>query len=271
MRVKEAISLLRIQFLDRGSGETTWRTEYQKVLKWLPPEAELSTGLLVDLVQSKSSRNTRTRVRFLMVATQLAAIAGIPWTADPLKPQRGKRGKISREMPTDRQILEFWKGVAEKRPDWAWVVGMMAAFGLRNHEVFLCRFHPDIENAVEVTEGKTGARVAFALYPEWVDRFDLIHINHPPIDLTRSHDRIGHSITEFFSRVEAPFRPYDLRHAWAIRAHLKFRLSTTVAARCLGHAEEVHRKIYLRWISVAQAQAEIAQATSGHGAPKAPL
>ena len=254
MKVSEAIDRLRLIFLDRGSSQTTWKTDYWKVLKHLPPDAEVTTDLLIQLVE-RTTRNTKSRTRYLMVTTQLAQVAQIPWNPDPLKPQRGRKSKIDRAIPTDRQIVDFWKSI--ENPAWAWVVGIMATYGLRNHEVFFCKPSPYAEGAIEVTEGKTGSRTTFPLYPQWVERFDLANRFIPNIDLNREHDAIGHSVTEYFSRINAPFRPYDLRHAWAIRGHLVFRLPEANLAQCLGHSIDVHRKIYLKWITIAQTQAAL--------------
>lgn len=266
MKVSEAIDLLRLQFLERGSSATTWRTDYQKVIKWLSPEATVTTSLLVDLVQ-RTPRNSKSRTRFLMVSSQLAHIAGVPWNPQPLKPQRGKRKAKRRDLPTDAEILEFWKSI--ENPGWAWVVGVMATYGLRNHEAFRCQFIEGTDE-LEVLEGKTGDRVAFPLYPEWVARFNLHQVCLPErVDLDRENERLGHTVTEYFSRVRAPFNPYDLRHCWAVRAHLRFNLSTRVAAFSMGHSEQVHLNIYRKWITMAQARAEIARATAAH--PKPPL
>lgn len=271
MRVSEAIDLLRLEFLDRGSSQTTWKTDYWKVLRHLDPDATVTTDLLIQLVE-RTARNSKSRVRYLMVASQIARVAGVPFNARPLKPQRGKKPKIVREIPTDQEIFDFWVNVNNSRPDWGWIVGMMAAYGLRNHEAFFTRPSRHAPGAIEILRGKTGARTAFALYPEWFQRFRLEEFRIPPVELDRPNDAIGHSVTEFFSRINAPFRPYDLRHAWAIRAHLVFRLSDSVAADAMGHSVDVHQKLYLKWITLAQAQAEI-EAAIGQSRPKpqAPL
>ena len=77
MKVSEAIDRLRLIFLDRGSSQTTWKTDYWKVLKHLPPDAEVTTDLLIQLVE-RTTRNTKSRTRYLMVTTQLAQVAQIP-------------------------------------------------------------------------------------------------------------------------------------------------------------------------------------------------
>jgi hypothetical protein len=49
--------------------------------------------------------------------------------------------------------------------------------------------------------------------------------------------------------VNIPFTPYDLRHAWAIRAHI-MEVPIKAAADNLGHSVEIHTKIYQKWLSL---------------------
>ncbi|MEO1184543.1 MAG: site-specific integrase, partial [Cyanobacteria bacterium J06636_27] len=50
-------------------------------------------------------------------------------------------------------------------------------------------------------------------------------------------------------RVEVGFDPYDLRHAWAIRAHMN-GIPIKAAADNLGHSVEVHTEVYQKWFSL---------------------
>ncbi|MEO0935172.1 MAG: site-specific integrase, partial [Cyanobacteria bacterium J06641_2] len=45
------------------------------------------------------------------------------------------------------------------------------------------------------------------------------------------------------------FEPYDLRHACAIRAHIR-GLPIKASADNLGHSVEMHTKVYQRWFSL---------------------
>lgn len=67
-----------------------------------------------------------------------------------------------RSLPTDAQIVAWRDSLPSG--SWRWVVGMLACYGLRGHEVFrldLVDF-PVVRGLV----GKTGARFIYPLYPE---------------------------------------------------------------------------------------------------------
>lgn len=51
-----------------------------------------------------------------------------------------------------------------------------------------------------------------------------------------------------FKRLDVPFQPDDLRHAWAVRA-LEFGLDMSLAVAQMAHRVKVHADIYHHWIS----------------------
>lgn len=55
--------------------------------------------------------------------------------------------------------------------------------------------------------------------------------------------------SSWFRRVNVGFDPYDLRHAWAIRAHIN-GIPIKAAADNLGHSVEVHTEVYQKWFSL---------------------
>ncbi len=65
-----------------------------------------------------------------------------------------------------RVSIERRGDCAERSAPWA-----IACYGLRSHEVFRL----DLEDfpVVRVTQGKTGARFVYPLYPEWAQRWEL--------------------------------------------------------------------------------------------------
>jgi integrase len=50
-----------------------------------------------------------------------------------------------------------------------------------------------------------------------------------------------------FRRAGAEFRPYDLRHAWAVRAIHNPQISPSLAAKSMGHSLAVHSNQYQRY------------------------
>lgn len=174
-----------------------------------------------------------------------------------------------RDLPDDETILAVWAQIPN--PAWRFVYGVMAAYGLRNHEVFFCDYtrliSGDPEATVEVlATTKTGEHEVWPFYPEWVHRFNLRDVQLPAVntDLTQTTlQRIGQLVTNQFRRYEVPFSPYDLRHAWAVRT-IHLGIPDTVAAKMMGHSVAIHNKTYHRWIT-RRDQQQAVRAALGRG------
>ena len=168
-------------------------------------------------------------------------------------------------MHTDEAIALYREQITN--PAWQWVYGMMATYGLRNHECF----HLDLTDfpVVQVLETtKTGAREVWPCYPEWPSAWSLDKMRLPPIKLDRTNLKIGHSVTKYLSP-KLPFVPYDLRHAWAVRT-LLFGWPVELSARQMGHSVEVHTRTYQRWIDREKIQAVYDLLVSRGDRPKPP-
>ncbi|GAX39741.1 integrase family protein [Tolypothrix sp. NIES-4075] len=133
---------------------------------------------------------------------------------------------------------------------WRWVYGMLATYGLRNHEVFRLDFGAIARGDYIVNVGensKTGARRVWPCYPEWFSQFNLQEVTLPKVNLDRPNADIGHAVTLWFHR-HIPFQPYDLRHCWAVRT-LEFGLDVSLAAQQMGHSAQIHTELYHHWIN----------------------
>lgn len=199
--------------------------------------------------------------------------------------------KRKRDIPTDLEIeqeyLKF-ESYALKRPSklktredrnnwklWRWVYGMLAAYGLRPLEIFV---NPDLnwwlspENTMNTwrvnEECKTGEREVLPLYPHWVETF-ILRSDQEAIELLKTKiankitskqiNAARHGTDRWFRFVGIPFQPYDLRHAWAIRAHL-MGIPIKAAADNLGHSVNMHTSIYQKWFSLENRNVAIEQA-----------
>ncbi|MEH2402258.1 site-specific integrase [Nostoc sp.] len=174
---------------------------------------------------------------------------------------------LTRSLTIKKSCLDSWKM-------WEWVYGMLATYGLRPRELFV---NPEIDwwfspenkdNTWKVhPDTKTGYREALPLHPEWVYLFDLK--NPEPLELLKAQTDDRTSFTDintirvncssWFRRVNIPFTPYDLRHAWAIRAHM-MGIPIKAAADNLGHSVEIHTEIYQKWFSLENRKKVIKQA-----------
>lgn len=239
----EWIEAFKEHYLANGGNLDTWKGDYDKAFKKLPLDAQLHPDLLETLVKA-TTPNTRTRQRVVNACNALAKFAAIEWDGSHLRGNYSPSKVEPRDLPSDADIARYRDELTN--PAWKWVYGMMACYGLRNHEVF----HLDLSDfpVVRVLEDtKTGSREVWPCYPEWCDEWKLNDRQLPPVNLDRPNSKIGHSVTKYLSP-KLPFLPYDLRHAWAVRT-LLYRWPVELSARQMGHSYEVHTRTYQRWIT----------------------
>ncbi len=164
---------------------------------------------------------------------------------------------IENEASTKRQAVECHKRVKL-------IYSLLAIYGLRPREIFN---QPDLDwlispenqhNTFKVHESnKTGYREVFPFVPEWIELFDL-H-NKENIEFLKKYvsevkdykslESKVSNVSHCFVRYSFCFKPYDLRHACAIRAHLQ-GIPVKAAADNLGHTVEMHTKVYQRWFGL---------------------
>ncbi|MDB9357173.1 site-specific integrase [Nodularia spumigena CS-336/02] len=161
---------------------------------------------------------------------------------------------------------------------WRWTYGMLAVFGLRPRELFI---NPNIDwwlsqENTDLTwkvhkDCKTGEREALPLYKQWISEFDLRNPKYLEMLATTisKKDNTNHAemtaltqrVSWWFRKIGLDFKPYDLRHAWAIRAHI-LGIPIKAAADNLGHSVQVHTETYQRWFSLDMRKLAINQALS---------
>ncbi len=248
-------------------SETTWTGDYLKVFKQLPQDQALTAELLKEIIVG-TTPDTRTRRRFCIAAGALAKFAGITFDPKPYVGRYSPRRVTPRDLPDDKQIAQCFYKI--HKSDWQWAYGMLATYGLRPHELFWIDFN-NLNNAssiVTLLDGKTGPRRVWPIFPEWVEEFNL---NQPALpEITgKSNSDYGDRVTQAFRRFEIPFRPYDLRHCWAIRS-LEFGLDISLAAQQMGHSVSVHTDLYHLWISDRHQQRAFDALMMRSDRPKAP-
>jgi hypothetical protein len=241
-----------------AATKTTWNSAYAPYLRKLSAIAadHPSLTLTEAIYKTVNSTGVNSRGRQLCCTT-LSAFAEflsleLPQDLKTLWGGYNTSLTQARELPDDEAILAAWQQIPN--PAWKFVYGMMATFGLRNHEVFFCNYAglKRGDKMIEVLPTtKTGSHQVWAFYPEWIDQFELRHIQLPEVetDLNKTTlQRIGQRVTAQFRRYGIEFSPYDLRHAWAVRT-IHFGLPDTVAAKMMGHSVAVHTRTYHKWIT----------------------
>jgi integrase len=249
---------------NRAGTRTTWRSAYLPYLRRLEALAAqrgsgLNGDLLVDVLESYDG-GSRSRQQCGIVLAALARDGGIPLPSDWRQRSAGyglHRAQF-RQLPSDEAIL---MGVDRiPNPKWRLAYGLMATYGLRNHEVFFCDLSalaPGGDRVLRVLPtSKTGEHQVWPFQPGWVDQFELTRLAAdggmlPPVctDLGRTTlQQVGRRVAEQFRRYGLPITPYDLRHAWAVRT-IHIGLPDTVAARMMGHSVAIHTRTYHHWIT----------------------
>jgi integrase len=246
--------------------ETTWKGDYLKVFKVLPQHSALTPDLLVNAVIN-TLPDTRTRKRYCIALGALAKFAGLAVELKPFSGAYSAKHAKARDLPDNRLIAAWYNRIPDAR--WQWAYGMLATYGLRPHELF----HLDCDRLrstgrAAVKDGKTGARLVFPYFPEWLDSWDLRAVRMPQVS-GRCNTDLGSRVTHAFTRFSVPFPAYALRHAWAIRT-LEFGVELSLAAQQMGHSVSVHSDLYHRWISEHQQEKAFELVMSKADRPRMP-
>ncbi len=243
---------------------TTWSSAYLPYLRRLIKQSESQKEKLNKDVFCKTlmsyTENSRSRQQ---CATALNAFAqhidlSLPDDWRSQSSGYGLHKAKFRDLPSDDLIKETWLKIPNQ--SWRLVFGLMATFGLRNHEVFFCDFSCLSNKQDQVIRvfptTKTGEHQSWPFYPEWIELFELAKLAKEPkslpsvkVDLNKTTlQQVGRRVAEQFRRYKLPVTPYDLRHAWAIRT-IHIGLPDTVAARMMGHSVAIHTRTYHHWIT----------------------
>lgn len=229
-------------------SQTTWYKDYENVFRNLDFESELTHEIVKKLILS-TKPDTRTRKRYCLALGVLVRFANLDFDPSVYIGSYSPKKRKPRELPTDKQITECYLKIENHK--WRWVFGMLATYGLRNHEVFFLDLEELREGnkVVTVLDGKTGFRRVWPFHPEWVEQFDLTSVKIPEINLDRTNSAIGGTVSQHFRRnQQIPFKVYDLRHCWAIRT-LEYGIDVSLAAQQMGHSLQVHSTLYHTWIT----------------------
>jgi integrase len=241
-----------------GLKSSSQRRYLQHARQFLKFGGEVSKEALIDWVKSADTGSSEYRMR----CNTLSKVrnCGVDISLDELdvlrKASKYKSTDPARErvIPTDEEI-EAWLDGFQNRAQ-QWIFAMMATYGLRPHETFHIEQLPDEDgDIVVVGKTKTGLRHVFPRRPDWVDRYCLREQELPEIS-NQSSESLNMIIPAYMKRYclfHAGQRclPNDLRHAWAIRTHSVPRFSgipVGYIAESMGHSEQIHRRIYHRWI-----------------------
>jgi integrase len=238
-------------------ADLLWRRRFYNLgLSRLDANDTLTHDALISAAQS-SKPNSRARQLHCQNLQRLAEFADVQVDLKSFSGGYSPKDAKPRQIP-NREKIEANRELM-KTPGWKWVYGVMAAYGLRDHEAFLCEMKWQEEAGqrvliADVKDGKTGPREVRPLHSEWVDQWNLSEMHLPKVT-ARTFEEYGERVSRAFKRAGVEFIPYDLRHAYAIRASVEYSLPLPIAAALCGHSPTVHLNKYNRWINQKQ-QAE---------------
>ncbi len=229
------------------SADDSWKVDYDAPLTPLLDINPLLPEHLVALVEVTSS-GSRSRRRASQAAATVAR--ALDWSDELVSQLRelGKgysasRSQAPRDLPSNETIEAL---IDRLSASWQWPVAVAAAYGCRPHEALLfAEVQPS--GLLRIAAGKTGARQSLAFPVEWIERWSLRNKRLPAFNPERSHRDVGALMGQAFRRAGAEFQPYDLRHAWAVRAIHNPKISPSLAAKSMGHSLAVHSSVYQRW------------------------
>jgi len=247
-----------------STRKTTWRSSYKpylnRILKIYYGNNNENLETIFQKTLESYKEGSRSRKQCATSLNVLAKFLEIKlpenWKLNSKGYGLNKAG--FRDLPTDEVIEELWEKIPNK--SWKFVFGLMATYGLRNHEVFfsdlssLTNFGDKIIRVLPTT--KTGEHQVWPFHPEWIEKFELSKLGKNPELLPNINrdlkittlQNIGKKITDQFKRYSLGIKPYDLRHAWAVRT-IFYDLPDTVAARMMGHSVSLHTQTYHHWIT----------------------
>ncbi len=248
-----------------AGSRSTWAAAYRPYLRRLAAHAAdqrpgpLNEDLLVEVLESyEISSRSRQQCGVALAALARHLQLDLPDDWRDRAAGYGLHLTRFRPLPTDSQILELVLQIPN--PRWRLAYGLMATYGLRNHEVFFCdgsALAPGADRVLRVLPtSKTGEHQVWPFQPEWIDHFDLERLGRdqnalPIVNRDLRHttlQQVGRRVAEQFRRYGLPITPYDLRHAWAVRT-IHIGLPDTVAARMMGHSVAIHTRTYHHWIT----------------------
>ena len=248
----------------KSAKKTTWNSSYKPYIKrmistyYSNKDRELNSIFINTLKTYKEGTRSRKQC-----GTSLNVFAefiehNLPSEWKSLSKGYGLKKASFRNLPDDQLIENLWGNIPNK--SWQYVFALMATYGLRNHEVFFCDLNSLKDKGDKIIRilptTKTGEHQVWPFHPKWVEKFGLSSLGDDPNLLPRINknlrettlQNIGKRITDQFNRYKLNIRPYDLRHAWAVRT-IFYDLPDTVAARMMGHSVSLHTQTYHHWIT----------------------
>ena len=243
---KQAIDALYKKRVVLGrTGEETWNTNYFGRLRQAPMNKVVTSREIADFLSRWRVEQCSYKEAYYLCA-DICRLINVPFPEIPLP--KYKKGALT-NVPEDLEIIDWIAKIQASDPEFAWALGMMACYGLRDHELDNCEFI-DLKHRLKVPdETKTGFRVVVPLERDWVALFEL-RSERRRVKTSTAPDATAQWLFRRRRKHGFPFVPYSLRHAYAGRLWRVggSNLDVFTAARLMGHSVAEHEKTYREWI-----------------------
>lgn len=238
---------------DPERGASAWSKKWAPALRKLPLSGGVSEATLLRVIRAMPAGSASRRDQGNLLS-QIAKSLGLN-TEALLAACRGYGvDKLTeRDIPSDEAIEAALGRIA--LPHWRWTFGMCAAYGLRPHECAALTWLED--DWIEIADAtKTGSRRVTPCPSAWIKRFELRDLPRPK----QNAQTLGKVFNDALDRAQVNIKPYNLRHAYALRLMSK-GVAADLAARLMGHSLQVHQTTYQRWIEADRIQKAMAGLT----------
>ena len=179
---------------------TTWNSEYKAMFSRLPSSEKLSDKLLLDLIFT-TEPDSRQRKRACMVAQALAKFADLNVNFSAYRGNYNSRNS-PKDIPSDKQIAQWYHQIPN--PQWQFVYGLVAAYGISNHELFYVDLSslqkPPGHLVSTYRKSHYGVRNIWCLYPEWYEEWELHKPKSLPKVSGKNNQALGGRVTKAFKR-----------------------------------------------------------------------
>ena len=231
---------------DPERGAAAWSKKWAPALRKLPLSGTITEGVLLRCIRKLPEGTAARRDQGNLLA-QVTRSLGLDH--EPLLAAcrgYGVDKLTERDIPSDPAIEAAISKI--RLPHWRWTFAMCAAYGLRPHECAGLSWLED--DWIEVADAtKTGSRRVTACPSAWVRQFGLHGLRRP----TQSAQGLSKAFSDALARDQVTIKPYNLRHAYALRLMSK-GVAADLAARLMGHSLAVHQSTYQRWIEADRIQ-----------------
>lgn len=229
-----------------GKSETTWHKDYRLPTLNLPQDAPLTEEMMLEVIKTKKP-DSRSRKRFYDAYLRLAKFAGLSVDFGKLRGDYSASSVDHRNLPSDDLIREWRDRIPD--PAWQWFYGVMAAYGIRSHEIWYIDLATiKKEQLIWVADSKTGAHHGLPFPSHLWEEWRLYEPNVPDIPMKNNSYLSTRASTYFRSKMKPetlPFNLNDLRHRWSIRT-AEMGIDSQLTSKLQKHSKRIHDETYQR-------------------------